>query len=143
MRWILLPIFLLSHGLLMAQMNDWAQVKSLAPGTRIVIATHHRLPCLVNNVSDEGIECVLHGRSVWIDRARIDQVHLATTGKGVLIATAAGAAAGGTLAGFSTGTGGDEKGLRVLAGGALGGFVGFLFGHIVDHANGPLIYRKP
>ncbi len=91
------------------------------PGTRIIISTHRQIPCIVNEVSDEGIECVLHDRTRWVDRARIDQINLSATGKRVLVATAVGAVTGGTLAAFASGTGGDEKGVRVLAGGALGG----------------------
>ncbi len=142
MRMVLVLMLLLSSASLLAQSSDWSNVEAVAPGTRLIITTHRRLACVVDGVSEGGIACAFNSRTFWIDRSRINQVHLHRTGKGVLIATTVGAAAGGSLAAVADGDP-IEKGTRVLAGGALGGFVGFLVGHSFDRSDGQLLYRRP
>lgn len=143
MRITALFMLLLLGCRLHAQSTDWLIVERLPSGTRVHIVNRHRTPCTLVSATDRGLECERRGFHRWVDRDDIRRILIASN-SGAVIGTALGAAAGGAIETVS-----DEsaekagKPVRIVAAAALGGFVGFLVGHLSDATKYRVLYEHP
>ncbi len=128
------PAFILIFGVfaasqLHAQIGSWSQVQQLRPGTRMTVTTWHRAPCVLQQADDDGLECVFRGNVYWVDRARILRISVPNRGKRAALETAVGAFTGAAIEATLDSPSDSARVPRLLVGAALGGCVGFVWGH--------------
>ena len=139
---------LLSVVPLHAQSSNWNRLESLPEGTELIVDTGRSFRCTLTFIDDEGMECaqrfaVFHmTHLVRIHRAHVASVSLARTNGIVTLSSLVGAAAGASALAAKNDTPANRP-IAAVEGAVIGGFGGYVAGHIIRLIPGRTIYVRP